>query len=154
MPERRLISFTVGSYRFAVPIEAVREVVNVASIVPVPGGRRPLEGILPYRGNMVLPVFSLLDLLGIRHDEPGKLVVITGPEADPVGFRVRNMGGVMITGDNNEIAPYEGELSLSCGAISGVLKKTGGELILLEIDRLFDLGTMVEKQKDHQAVTP
>jgi chemotaxis signal transduction protein len=154
MPERRLISFTVGSYRFAVPIEAVREVVNVASIVPVPGGRRPLEGILPYRGNMVLPVFSLLDLLGIQHDEPGTLVVITGPEADPVGFRVRNMGGVMITGDNNEIAPYEGELSLSGGAISGVLKKTGGELILLEIDRLFDLRTMMDKQTGHQAITP
>ena len=138
MPERRLISFTVGSYRFAVPIEAVREVVNVTALVTVPGGRRPLEGILPYRGNMVLPVFSLLDLLGTRHDEPGNLVVVTGPVEDPVGFRVRSIGGVVISGDNSEIAPYEGELSLSDGAISGVLKKTGGELILLEIDRLFD----------------
>ncbi len=138
MPERRLISFTVGSYRFAVPIEAVREVVNVATVVPVPGGRRPLEGIIPYRGNMILPVFSLLDLLGIQHTEPGNLVVVTGPEEAPVGFRVRNMGGVMISGDNDEIASYEGDLSLSGGSISGVLKKTGGELILLEMDRLFD----------------
>jgi len=138
MLDRRLISFTVGSYRFAVPIEAVREVVSVVSLVPVPGGRRPLEGILPYRGNMVLPIFSLLDLLGTRHDEPGSLVIVTGPEDDPVGFRVHSMGGVMISGDNDEIASYEGELSLSGSAISGVLKKTGGELILLEIDRLFD----------------
>ena len=154
MPERRLISFTIGSYRFAVPIEAVREVVNVASIVPVPGGRRPLEGILQYRGNMVLPVFSLLDLLGTRHDEPSNLVVVTGSEEDPVGFRVRNMGGVMFSGDNDEIASYEGELSLSSDAISGVLKKAGGELILLEIDRLFDHRTMREKQRGHQANTP
>ena len=138
MPERRLISFTVGSHRFAVPIEAVREVVNVTSAVPVPGGRRPLEGILPYRDNMVLPVFSLLDLLGVRHDEPGNLVIVTGPEEDPVGFRVRNMGGVMISGDTDEVAPYDGELHLSGGGISGVLKKTGGELILLDIDQLFD----------------
>lgn len=138
MPERRLISFTVGSYRFAVPIEAVREVISVASIVPVPGGRRPLEGILQYRGNKVLPVFSLLDLLGTRYDESGNLVVVTGPEEDPVGFRVRNMGGVMISGDNDEIDSYEGELSLAGGSISSVLKKTGGELILLELDRLFD----------------
>ena len=139
MQERRLISFTVGKYRFAVPIEVVREVVSVASAVPVPGGKLPLEGILQYRDNMVLPVFSLLDLLGTRHDEPGNLVVVAGPEEDPVGFRVRNMGGVMISGDNDEVAPYKGELSLSKRAISGVLKKTGGELILLEIDRLFDL---------------
>ena len=139
MMERRLISFTVGSHRFAVPIDAVREVVNITDVVPVPGGRRPLEGIFPYRSNMVLPVFSLLDLLGIQHDEPGSLVIVTGSEEDPVGFRVRSMGGVMTSNDNDVIAPYEGELSLSGGAITGVLKKTGGELILLDGDRLFDL---------------
>jgi chemotaxis signal transduction protein len=139
MLERRLISFTVGRYRFAVPIDAVREVLNVASLVPVPGGRLPLEGILSYRGNKVLPVFSLLDLLGARHDETGSLVVVTGPEKKPVGFRVSSMGGVMIYSEDDEIAPWEGDLSAGGDAISGVLKKTGGELILLEMDRLFDL---------------
>ena len=138
MPERRLISFTVGSFRFVVPIETVREVVNVASMVSVPGGRRPLEGIFLYRGNTVLPVFSLLDLLGTRHDEPGNLVVVSGPEGNSIGFRVSNMGGVMTSGDDDEVVPYEGDLPLSGNAIAGVLKKTGGELILLEIERLFD----------------
>lgn len=134
-----MISFTVGSHRFAVPIDTVREVVNITTAVPVPGGRRPLEGIFPYRGNMVLPVFSLLDLLGIQHDEPGSLMIVTGSEEDPVGFRVHSMGGVMTSNDSDEVTPYEGELSLSGGAITGVLKKTGGELILLDCDRLFDL---------------
>jgi len=138
MPERRLISFTVGRYRFAVPIEVVREVVSITSVVPVPGGRRPLEGIVPYRDNMVLPVFLLLDLLGVAYDEPSDLVIVAGPEDDPVGFRVHNMGGVMMSGENDEVVPYVGELSSPGGAISGVLKKSGGELILLEIDRLFN----------------
>lgn len=138
MPERRLISFTVGGFRFAAPIEAVREVVNITSIVAVPGARRPLEGILPYRDNLVLPVFSLLDLLGARHDEPGNLVVVTGPKDDPVGFRVQGMGGVMVIGDKDEIVPYEGDLRSPGEEIKGVLKKTGGELILLEMDRLFE----------------
>ena len=137
MQERRLISFTVGNHRFAVPIEDVREVVNVSAAVPVPGGRRPLEGILPYRDNLVLPVFSLLDLLGIRHDESGNLVIVAGPQEDPIGFRVRSMGGVMISGEGDEIKPYEGDFISSGGAISGVLRKTGGELILLDIERLF-----------------
>ncbi|MDF1526056.1 MAG: chemotaxis protein CheW [bacterium] len=137
MLERRLISFTVGSYRFAVPIETVREVLDVASLVPVPGGRLPLEGILSYRGNMVLPVFSLLDLLGTRHDETGNFVIVTGPVDDPVGFRVRHMGGVITSGEKDEITPLEGESSLTSDAIAGVLKKTGGEMILLEMDLLF-----------------
>ena len=136
--ERRLISFTVGNHRFAVPIDTVHEVVNVTKVVPVPGGRRPLEGIFPYRSNIVLPVFSLLDLLGIQHDERGSLVVVTGSKEDPVGFRVHSMGGVLTSSDSDEVTPYEGELSSADGAITGVLKKTGGELILLDCDRLFD----------------
>ena len=139
MTERRLITFTVGAYRFAVPIETVREVVNVTSIITVPGGRRPLEGILPYRDHLVLPVFSLLDILGQEYDEPGNLVIVTGPTEDPVGFRVSNMGGVIPSADGDEMAPYEGELSHK-GAITGVLKKPGGELILLDMDRMLDLG--------------
>ena len=139
MMERRLISFAVGSHRFAVPLDAVREVVNINKLVSIPGGRRPFEGIYPYRSNIVLPVFSLIDLLGGQHDEPGSLVIVTGSEQDPVGFRVGSMGGVITSNDSDEIIPYEGELSHSHGAITGVLKKTGGELILLDCDRLFDL---------------
>lgn len=145
MNERRLISFTVSSHRFAVPIDVVREVVNVTAAIPVPGGRRPLEGIFQYRENMVLPIFSLLDLLGAKHDESGNLVVVMGSEKDPVGFRVSSMGGVMVSSDNDEIAQYAGDLPLSSGAITGVLKKTGGELILVDVDKLFDLETGVDK---------
>ena len=137
MMERRLISFHVGGFRFAVPIENIREVLNIESVVPLPGSKRPLEGILPYRDNVVLPVFSLLDLLGKQHDETGSLVIVMGPEDDPVGFRVKNMGGVLISSEKDEIGVYEGELT-SVRAITGVLKKAGGELILLETDRLFD----------------
>ena len=137
MVERRWITFTVGGYRFAVPIETVREVLNVASIVPVPGSRLPFEGILPYRENMVLPVFSLLDILGKRHDEDGSLVVVAGSVEDPIAFKVHSMGGVVVSSETDETGPYEGDLP-SGDWNSGVLKKTGGELILLEVGRLFD----------------
>lgn len=153
MQESRLISFTVGDHRFAVPIETVREVVSVTTAVPVPGGRRPLEGIFPYREKMVLPVFSLLDLLGIKHDDPGDLVIVTGSEDDPVGFRVQSMGGVMTIGDDDEIVPYEGELLLSDGAIKGVLKKTGGDLIHLDFDRIFDSRPMINEVGDQPVST-
>jgi len=136
MPERRLISFNIDVHRFAVPIEAVREVVSVSSVVSVPGSRRPLEGIMQYRDNTVLPVFSLLDLLGKEHHESSNLVVVTGSQEAPVGFRVHNMGGVMTSGDD-ETTPYEGDLAAVDGAVTGVLKKTGGELLLLDVDRLF-----------------
>ncbi len=133
----RMITFALGRHRFAIPIEDIREVINIESLVPVPGGRRPLEGILPYRDNAVLPVFSLLDLLGHEHDEENNLLVVAGTRDEPVGFRVRQMGGVMVTGPEDEVMPYEGDLGGGGKAVSGILKKPGGEHLLLDIKHLF-----------------
>lgn len=136
MNEKRHITFSAGKYRFAVPIEKVREVVSATSVLSVPGGRKPLEGIIPYREQTVLPVFSLLGLLGEQGDEISDLVVVAGSGESPVGFRVRNIGGIMITSGEDEIAPYEGELKGPDGAITGILKKSGGDHIILEIDQV------------------
>jgi chemotaxis signal transduction protein len=140
LAERRHITFNAGKHRFAVPIEKVREVINATSVLAVPGGRKPLEGVIAYREQTVLPVFSLLGLLGDKKDETSGLIVVVDPGESPVGFRVHSLGGIMITtGAEDEVAPYEGELKGPEGAITGILKKTGGGHILLEIDRV--LGT-------------
>ena len=104
----------------------------------MPGGRKPLEGVIPYREQTVLPVFSLLGLLGDQGDETSGLIVVVDPGESPVGLRVRSMGGIMITTeDEDEVTPYEGELKGPEGAITGILKKSGGDHILLEIDLVF-----------------
>lgn len=137
MADTRMITFALGQYRFAIPIEDIREVINIDSVVDVPGGRRPLEGILPYRDDAILPVFSLLDLLGHEHKEESNLVLVTGTRDAPIGFRVRHMGGVMVSGPEDEVVPYDGELGSSGKAVSGVLRKPGGEHILLDMKQVF-----------------
>ncbi|MDF1534954.1 MAG: chemotaxis protein CheW [bacterium] len=137
MGDTRMITFALGRHRFAIPIEDIREVINIESVVPVPGGRRPLEGIIPYRDNAVLPVFSLLDLLGHEHEEKSNLVVVTGTRDTPVGFRVRQMGGVMASVAEDKIVAYDGALGGGGKAVSGVLIKPGGEHILLSMKHVF-----------------
>ena len=137
MADRRYITFSAGKHRFAVPIEKVREVVSSASVLPVPGRRKPLEGIIPYRDQGVLPVFSLLEALGEPEAETSALIVVTGPEESPVGYRVRGLGGIiMTTGAEDEIVTYQGDLDGPEGAITGTLRKTGGDHILLEIEKV------------------
>jgi chemotaxis signal transduction protein len=137
LSEKRHITVSAGKHRFAVPIEKVREVVGETSLLSIPGSRKPLEGIVLYREQTVLPVFSLLDLLGEKGDENSDLILVTGPKESPVGFRVRSIGGIMITaGGEEEIAAYEGQLKGPDGAITGVIKKSGGDHILLEIDQV------------------
>jgi chemotaxis signal transduction protein len=137
LTEKRHITVNAGKHRFAVPIEKVREVVSATSVLPIPGGRKPLEGIILYREKTVLPVFSLLELLGEKEDETSDLILITSSGESPVGFKVRNIGSIMITtGGEEEITAYEGELEGPDGAITGILKKSGGDHILLEIDQV------------------
>jgi chemotaxis signal transduction protein len=139
LDERRCITFSIGEYRFAVPIDKVREILNVTGLLPIPGGREPLEGIVPYRAGTVLPVFSLLGLLGGRGNEASDLIVVAGSEESPVGFRVGSMGGVLVVSEaEEESLPYEGDLKAPEGVITGILKKPEGEHILLEFDRMFD----------------
>ena len=137
MPEKKWITFTAGGHRFGIPIGEVREVLSLGTVVAVPGSKRPLEGILPYRDRNVLPVFSLMHLLGKADPERGNLVVVTGDPETLVGFRVESMGGVMTSSEKDEVVPYDGDLTGTPGTITGVLKKPGGELILLEMENLF-----------------
>jgi chemotaxis signal transduction protein len=137
--DQRYITFSAGKHRFAVPIEQVNEVVSSPSVLPVPGARSPLEGIIRYRDRQVLPVFSLLEILGETQAGNGTFVLVAGSEGSPVGYRIRRMGGViMATGSEEEAVPYEGKLEGPEGSITGVLKKTGGAHILLEIGKMLD----------------
>jgi chemotaxis signal transduction protein len=138
LDESRHIAFSVGEHRFAVSIDKVREILNVTTMMSIPGGREPLEGILPYRDETILPVFSLLGLLGGEGNEKSEHIIVTGSEESPVGFRVSSMGGILVTSQTeDEIAPYEGNLKAPEGVITGILKKSGGDHILLEIDQVF-----------------
>ena len=38
MADTRMITFALGRHRFAIPIEDIREVINIDSVVNVPGG--------------------------------------------------------------------------------------------------------------------
>jgi chemotaxis signal transduction protein len=136
--ERRYVTFSVGEFRFAVPIDKVREILSASTLLPIPGRREPLEGVIPYRTETVLPVFSLLGLLGARGNETSDIIVVAGSERSPFGFRVGRMGGVVAISEPEESTPYEGDLKAPEGVITGVVKKSGGEHILLEIDGIFN----------------
>ena len=140
MADRRFITFSAGGHSFAVPIEDVREVVTSSLIFPIPGGRRPLLGILPYREKGVLPVFSLLEILGEQDARPGTLIVVAGSDESPIGYIVNGLGGIITgSGPEDEVSRYEGELEGPDGWIKGLLKNSGRDYILLEMGKVYDV---------------
>lgn len=60
-----MVGFAVGGQCFAVEIGAVREIVRLTQITPVPGASHHIEGVMNLRGR-VLPVLNLKEWLGME----------------------------------------------------------------------------------------
>jgi len=69
-PDTRALTCRVGTRRYALPVEAVREVCTDVEVVPMPGVAAPVEGVANVRGALVT-VVSAAALLGLPSDRAG-----------------------------------------------------------------------------------
>ena len=137
MTDSRLIFFHVGDCSFAVPLNEVREIVVAVAVTPVPGSRPPLEGVMIYQGEGVLPVFSLLSALGRASETAGGLVVVSELGGVFIGFRVEGIGGVVKRLEGDRLDKYQDELKGRPGAIEGTFESGGRSLIVLSLSGVF-----------------
>jgi purine-binding chemotaxis protein CheW len=63
-PSKNLVGFTVGDVTYAVPIDAVREIVNPLPVVDLPRSPPSVRGVADYR-NEVVPVVDLRARFGL-----------------------------------------------------------------------------------------
>src|SRR5690606_20291676 len=85
---QRYLTFRVDDRSYALPAEAVTEVIRTPPVARVPQGPEGLLGIANLRG-AILPVASLRRLLGAASreaDESSRALVLAG--ASPVGLAV------------------------------------------------------------------
>src|SRR2546430_625185 len=64
----------VAREHYALPVERVLEVAEPGDIALVPGAPSQIIGVRNLRGQIV-PVISLATVLGLPHEEPGRIVV-------------------------------------------------------------------------------
>lgn len=137
MTDSRLIFFHVGNWSFAVPLNEVREIVAAASVTPVPGARPPLEGVMVYRREEALPLFSLPSALGIDYETVGGFVAVSEIDGVFLGFRVEGIGGVIDGVEGNHLDKYHGELKGRPGAIKGAFEFGDRFLVVLNLSEVF-----------------
>ena len=117
--QNRLLTFEIGSSLFALPIEGVHEVAEIAELACIPTLPRAVAGVINYRGD-ALPVVRRERLL-----EPGAgaleapqhvLVISDRPSSPPcLGLEVDRVLGLV---DGARLAQRaEGERSPSGGAV-------------------------------------
>ncbi len=148
-PMVRWISFYLGDERFAVEVEAVREILRISNILPVPGADSFILGITNIRGSVVTVIDgrSRFMLPAKEQDDLSRIIVIEyGEEA--VGVLVDSVSDVVDLPlsaidanpklNNNEGTKY----------IKGVVSQDDGLIIILNVERF--LG--IETERDDIAV--
>ena len=123
------LSFEVAGALYALPVDALREVVRMPRIVPVPQGPPSLEGIANLRGR-VLPVVRASRLLRRPDSDRGEAArVLVLERGGLVGLGVDRLGALLTVGAiQREATDEEG--------IVAVLATEHGPVRVPDLDRL------------------
>jgi purine-binding chemotaxis protein CheW len=96
MPEQSLLIFHSSGLNFAFPLDAVREIVPMATLSTPPGLPSGLAGFLDLRGAAV-PIVRLDRLFDLREQQPGlhtPMIVLRGV-LGPIGVLVGSVRGIV-----------------------------------------------------------
>jgi purine-binding chemotaxis protein CheW len=76
-PDINYCSFKVGSIKLTMPIESVREIIDLSEPVRLPGSPPHVRGLVHLRGN-VIPVIDMAEIYGAPYDQEAekKLIII------------------------------------------------------------------------------
>jgi len=129
---RVFVEFSLGSLSLALPVEDVREVVDVEKVTRVPGGPGFMKGIVELRGE-VLPVISLAEALGVGADSGGGKVIVVHSDGLRAGLLVEGIKGILRVGEG-EILPLREMVTSS--AFSEVIRRGEGFVLVLRSDFL------------------
>ena len=99
----RYLSFTLGSEHYAVPLLAVKEVIAVPEITPIPFSPAYFQGIMNLRGQ-VISIIDLRKKLGIKSSESAETSVIIC-DLDPLCL------GVIVDSIDSVLSPEPSEVS-------------------------------------------
>jgi purine-binding chemotaxis protein CheW len=135
-PNKSLVGFVVGKVSYAVPISAVREIINEADLTELPHLPRGIAGVADHRGE-VIPIIDLRRRFGLPEREVTARVkwVLVDVSGQTVGLVVDGVTEVFGTG-GEEIreAPSFG-VSDDVRGLSGVVSRDGHLVFVLDVER-------------------
>jgi purine-binding chemotaxis protein CheW len=136
------VTFATGGQMFGLPIERVQDVFKPTNITRVPLAGAEIAGVLNLRGRIVTAI-HLHARLGLENSNKPETPMAIGIEFDgeSFGLLVDAVGEVLKLADaDREPNPINLDRNLA-RISSGVFRLDGQLLVVLDIDRLLDLGT-------------
>jgi purine-binding chemotaxis protein CheW len=146
-PSKSLVGFVVGKVSYAVPIGAVREIINPTTLTELPYLPRAVAGVADHRGD-VIPIVDLRARFGLEPagDRSRSKWILVDVKGRTVGLAVDRVTDVFGTG-GEQLRPSP---SLGGGdetrGIAGVASHDGRLVFVLDVDRLESLTAEVAEQ--------
>jgi purine-binding chemotaxis protein CheW len=135
------VTFTAAGQLFGLPIERVQDVFKPTNITRVPLAGPEIAGVLNLRGRIVTAI-NLSNRLDLESRAEGVAPMAIGIEsgAESFGLLVDAVGEVLKLPDSErEANPIN--LDRKLGRVSaGVFRLDGQLLVVLDVDRVLDLG--------------
>ncbi|NIZ18500.1 chemotaxis protein CheW [Entomospira culicis] len=142
--KKQLVTFQLGEERYGIDIMHVKEIYSNHTVRPIPHAPAYIEGVLNLRGE-IIPIINLHRRFGIAK------ALLSEDDAMLSGFVIINLSGMKVgviidkilsvmDVDRATIQPPP-QMITNIGAeyIEGVSPQDAGYLVILDIDRLFDV---------------
>jgi purine-binding chemotaxis protein CheW len=141
--EMKLIVFSLAGVEFGVEIAQVREIIRVTDITKMPKAPRFLVGIINLRGRVVsvLDFKKRFDLPDCDLTTDARIIVVeVGDQI--VGLLVDKVLEVQKLSEAKRSAPSKPILTIEPKFLSGVADGKNGLILLLDLERAFNLEEM------------
>jgi len=136
-----VVTFSVNEMLCGLPVDAVREVLPMVALRPLPQQTPPLVGLLTLRGELI-PVIALRAWLGWADRRPTvltRILVVDGASEGRIALVVDEVHDVVSTeGWRPSPVPPE-RLGGPIGYLSQLLQRDGVTIALLDLTRLVAL---------------
>ena len=135
LQEIEMLAFRLGDEEYAVMIDAVKEVLKLRELTPVPNAPDYVLGVMALRG-LVLPVIDLCKRLGLpaaEQDERSRIIVVSVNDED-AGIHVDRVTGV-IRISPDAVRPTPETIEHGEEFLRGIARKEDRLYILLDIEK-------------------
>ncbi len=129
------ITFWVGGFLFALPVEEVVEINRSFDITPVPLAPSYVSGIINLRGQ-ILTAIDLASRIGLEKTQETNYNVIIGHNEEPISLLVEQIGDVVEIPVSEIEAPPDIIEGLETTFIKNVYKLHNRLLIILDAEKL------------------
>lgn len=146
-PNKSLVGFIVGDVSYAVPITAVKEIVNPAALTTLPHLPPAVAGVADHRGDVIVVVDLRARFgLGVLQDQARSRWVLVNVAGRSVGLIVDQVTEVFGTGGEQvKSAPALGSGDDKRGIV-GVISHGGALTFVLDVSRFESLTAAVPQE--------